>query len=57
MIVSHKEIILKKLGKFQAILMKIDGDMELQPVKNELYISILYRFPVFYIYFNKTINI
>ena len=37
--------------------MKIDGGMELQPIKNKLDISILYRFPAFYTYFNKTNNI
>ena len=50
-------IILKLIFKFHTIWPKINGHMDLGPIPNRLVISNLYRFPVIYIYFNKTKNI
>ena len=48
---------LKIHDKFHAIWIEIDGNMDLLPIKSKLVISILYGFPVFYIYSNKNKNI
>ena len=42
---------------FHAIWIEIDGNMDLLPIKSKLVISILYGFPVFYIYSDKNKNI
>ena len=48
---------IKILAKFHEIWIEIDGNMDLLPIKSKLVISILYGFPVFYIYSNKNKNI
>ena len=47
----------KVLTKYYTIWHGINGHMDIYPITNRLYISILYRFPVTYIYFDKTNNI
>ena len=47
----------KKISKYHAIWIEIDGYMNLLPIKTELFISILYGFPIFYMYSNKNKNI